>query len=122
MINLGAELPQLLPLAVEWAQSQEAAILATGRPLTDAESKLAAAVGVREPDRVRIRIVQQLPRPQHSALRAAAEQTGLLGPNMVGITFGHGIYVREQAFSNRLVSHELRHVYQYEEAGSIAAF
>jgi hypothetical protein len=41
---------------------------------------------------------------------------------MVGITFGHGIYIREGTVSNRLVSHELRHVHQYEAAGSIAAF
>ncbi len=122
MINPGDELPQLLPLAVEWAQSQEIAILATGRALTTTESKLAAAVGVCKHDRVRIKIVQQLPQPQHPRLRAAADQAGLLGPNMVGITFGHGIYICEGAISNRLVSHELRHVHQYEQAGSIAEF
>jgi hypothetical protein len=122
MIDLAAELPQLLPLAVAWAQDQETAILATGRALIATESKLAAAVGVRETDRVRIKIVQQLPLPQHPGLRTAAIQTGLLGPAMIGITFGHGIYIRGRDISNRLVSHELRHVYQYEEAGSIAAF
>ena len=122
MMNLGAELPELLPLAAEWAQSQETVILATGRALTATESGLAVAVGVREPDRVRILIVQQLPQPQHAALRAAANQTGLLGPAIAGVTFGHGIYIRGRAISNRLVSHELRHVHQYEEAGSIAAF
>ena len=122
MINLAAELPRLLPDAIAWVQVQEAEILATGRPLTATEVRLAAAVGVRDSDRVRIKIVQQLPKPQQPELRLAADQTGLLAPGMVGITFGHGIYIREGTVSNRLVSHELRHVHQYEAAGSIAAF
>jgi hypothetical protein len=122
MINLAAELPRLLPDAIAWVQVQEAEILATGRPLTATEMRLAAAVGVRDSDRVRIKIVQQLPKPQQPELRLAADQTGLLAPGMVGITFGHGIYIREGTVSNRLVSHELRHVHQYEAAGSIAAF
>jgi hypothetical protein len=41
---------------------------------------------------------------------------------MVGLTLGHGIYVCDGHFSNRLISHECRHVHQYEEAGSIRAF
>jgi hypothetical protein len=42
---------------------------------------------------------------------------------MIGITFSHGIYVRRSGSGNpRVLSHEFRHVYQYEQAGSIAAF
>jgi hypothetical protein len=122
MINLAAELPRLLPDVVAWVQAQEAEILASGRPLTTIEIRLAATVGVRNSNRVRIKIVHRVPKPQQPELRAAADQTGLLGPGMVGITFGHGIYVREGAISTRLISHELRHVHQYEAAGSIAAF
>jgi hypothetical protein len=105
-----------------WVQVQEAEILATGRPLTVTEMRLGASVGVRESGHVRIKMVSQLPQPEHPGLRAAADQTGLLGPGMAAITFGHGIYIREGYVSNRLVSHELRHVHQYEAAGSIAAF
>jgi hypothetical protein len=53
----------------------------------------------------------------------AALATGLLGRDMIGLTLGHkhlhcaGVYM-----GNRLVSHECRHVYQYEIHGSIAAF
>ena len=121
-MNLSTDLPRLLPIAISWVQSQEALILATGRPLTAIESALARAVGVAEPEKVRIRLVNHLPQPSHPELRAAATQTGLLGPAMVGITFGHGVFVREGFATNRLVSHELRHVHQYEAAGSIEAF
>jgi hypothetical protein len=122
VINLAAELPQLLPLAIAWVQSQEADAIATGRCLTNLELALAKAVGVQNPDRVRIKLVNQLPQPEHPQLRAAAVQAGLLGPNMVGITFGYGVFLSAGRVNNRLVSHELRHVSQYETAGSIAAF
>ena len=122
MINLAAALPRLLPLAIPWVQSQEANALATGRPLTVTELALANAVGVRNASRVRIKLVNQLPKPTHPELRVAAEQTGLLGPNTAGVTFGYAVFIRHGFDTNRLVSHELRHVHQYEAAGSIAAF
>ena len=49
-------------------------------------------------------------------------ETGLLGPEMIGVTFGYGVYICDGHISNRLISHECRHVYQYEVAGSIGAF
>jgi hypothetical protein len=122
MIDLAAALPRLLPLAIPWVQSQEADVLATGRPLTVTELALAKAVGVRNASHVRIKLVNQLPQPSHPELRVAAEQTGLLGPNMWGVTFGYAVFIRHGFETNRLVSHELRHVHQYEAAGSIAAF
>ena len=41
---------------------------------------------------------------------------------MVGLTLGYGVYVCHGHGTVRLLSHEFRHVYQYEQAGSIAAF
>jgi hypothetical protein len=122
MMNLVTELSRLLPLAIDWAQSQENAIIASGRSLSAAELQVARAVGVQHATKIRIKLVSQLPQPNDPALRAAANQTGLLGPYIAGITFGHGIYIRNHQASIRLLSHECRHVYQYESAGSIAAF
>ena len=96
--------------------------MATGRPLTVTELALAKAVGVRNASRVRIKLVNELPKPTHPDLRVAAEQTGLLEPNTAGVTFGYAVFIRHGFATNRLVSHELRHVHQYEAAGSIAAF
>jgi hypothetical protein len=86
--------------------------LATGRPLTVTELALAKAVGVRDSSRVRIRLVNKLSKPTHPDLRVAAEQTGLLGPNTAGVTFGYAVFIRHGFATNRLVSHQLRHVHQ----------
>jgi len=121
-IDIEALLPSLLPRAIEWVTGQSALILESGSPLTDSEIRLAKTVGVTFPDRVRISVVQALPLPEDPELRHVALETGLLGPGMIGVTFGYGIFVCEGHMTNRLISHECRHVYQYEQAGSIAAF
>jgi len=60
--------------------------------------------------------------PDGPDLRQAAVQTGLLGPDMVGLTLGYSVFICLCDGGARLLSHELRHVYQYEEAGGIAKF
>lgn len=120
--SLESILPILLPSAISWVTEQSALILESGSPLTDTGLKLARAVGVSHPEKIRISVVSELPLPSEPTLRDVAVQTGLLGPNMIGITFGYGIYVCDGHISNRLISHECRHVFQYETAGSIDAF
>jgi hypothetical protein len=61
--TLAALLPQLVPLAVAWAEQQEVAILRDGRSLEPAERRLAAAVGVADPGRVRLLVVPHVPTP-----------------------------------------------------------
>ena len=121
-VDLESLLPVLLPRAIEWVKTQSASILESGSPLNGLGIRLAREVGVACPDRVRISVVQSLPLPDDPELRSVALETGLLGPGMVGVTFGYGIYVCNGHVTNRLISHECRHVYQYEEAGSIDAF
>jgi hypothetical protein len=48
----------------------------------------------------------------------AAIHIGLLGPNTAGRTVGYGIFIAERC-TPRLLAHECRHVYQYEQAGSM---
>ena|SRR5579872_4382769 len=122
MINLADALPRLLPNAIEWARKQQAAVLAVGRQLTARELALATSVGVRNPERVRLELVAAFPQPSHPELRAAARQTELIGPNTKGLTFGYAILMLKGELTTRLLSHELRHVYQYETAGSIEDF
>jgi hypothetical protein len=117
-------LPQLVPLAVEWAERQEAAILRVGRGLDAAERRVAAAVGVRDLDGVRLLVVPRIPGPEHPLLANACAALGFLGPGTAGLTLGRGVYLQKAAFalSRRLLPHELRHVAQYEEAGGIAPY
>jgi len=70
----------LLPLACAWAEEQERIILRDGIPLTAAQIADAKRVGIVHPDRVRVRVVDGIPLPEHPPLRTAAEMTGLISP------------------------------------------
>lgn len=120
--DLRSALPLLVPKAIAWADDQSLQIAIIGKPLNDVLSKVAQSVGVMRPDLIRIAEVPRLPLPDDPDLRQAAQATGLLGPNMVGLTLGYGVYICHGHSTVRLLSHEFRHVYQYEQAGSIAAF
>ena len=121
-IDLASVLPVLLPKAIDWAIARSNEILSHGEPLSETGIKLATAVGVSQPERVRVIAVAELPLPDDAELRSVALETGLLGPDMIGLTLGYGIYVCDGHNDNRLISHECRHVYQYEAAGSIENF
>ena len=114
--------PAPVPKAIAWAEAEAAAAQRQGSPLNAAGVELARAVGVRQPELVRIVEASALPFPTDPELSFAATQTGLLGPHMAGLTLGYAVFVRAGHVSARLISHECRHVYQYESAGSISAF
>lgn len=120
--DLAAALPQLLPRAIAWAESKSAEVCSGGIILTPARLVMARAVGVACPEHIRVSFVDRLPIPEDPELREAALQSGLLGPGMVGLTLGYAVYICNGSETNRLLSHECRHVYQYEAAGSIASF
>lgn len=113
----------LLPLACEWAEEQEAAILRDGVALPPAQLADARRIGVREPQRVRLRAVDEIPAPADPLLRAAADETGLLSPFTIGLTLRYGIYIRADCWGDRrLVVHELTHTAQYERLGGFREF
>lgn len=120
--DLRAALPYLAPKAIAWAETQSSQIAHLGQPLNDTLTSVARSVGVLHPEKIRITEVDSLPLPDDPDLKQAALATGLLGSNMVGLTLGYGIYVCRGRGTIQLLSHEFRHVYQYEKAGSIAAF
>lgn len=122
MFDLSKELPRLLPKAIAWAEGKAAEIEKVGIPLSEVGMCLAQAAGVQHPDLIRVCEVKSLPLPEDLELRYAALETGLLGPGMIGLTLAYSIYIVSGKSTNRLISHECRHVYQYEVAGSIAAF
>jgi hypothetical protein len=122
-VDLAASLPLLLPRAVAWAEAQAGIVLASGIALKPSGLQLACGVGVINPENIRIGVVDLLPLPDDASLREAALQSGLLGPEMIGLTLGYAVLIcRGHEANPCLLSHEFRHVYQYEPAGSIAAF
>lgn len=121
-MDLEAELPRLLPKAVEWAERQEAHALKVGQSLSEQLIGVARRVGVIAPESVRILAVESLPQPGDPDLSAAADETGLLGPDMVGLTLGYAVFIVAGHGTVRLISHECRHVHQYESHNGISGF
>ncbi|MCA8377787.1 hypothetical protein LGN22_02710 [Burkholderia cenocepacia] len=122
MIDLADILPSALPAAVAWAEAEAARGLAQGEPLTPAQADDARTVGVAQPDRIRVMEVDRMPFPDTPTLAAIARDSGLLAPGTIGLTLGHAVYVLRGHDTRRLLTHEFRHVHQYEAAGSIGAF
>lgn len=117
------EFALLLPLASAWAEEQERAILQAGVTLTERQTVDAKRIGVRQPARVRLLQVPEIPVPSHPALAAAAEATHLISPLTIGLTLRYGIFIRADSWNQRrLVVHELAHTMQYERLGGIEAF
>ncbi|AOK18820.1 hypothetical protein WT26_22755 [Burkholderia cepacia] len=122
MIDLAEILPSALPAAVAWAEAEAARGIAQGAPLTPAQADDARTVGVAQPERIRVVSAAQLPFPDEPALAELAREAGLLSPGTIGLTLGHAVYVLRGQDTRRLLTHEFRHVHQYEAAGSIGAF
>ena len=113
----------LAPLAADWAERLAAESIAAGRSLTAREQEIARRVGVRDPAKVRVRVVEELPAPGDPRLVAAAGSIGLMPQAASGMTLGYAVLLKRGAETDsRLLSHELRHVAQYEAQGGIRAF
>lgn len=121
-VDLLTVLPKILPKAINWAEAESKKILSIGVALEKTGLQIAKTVGVAKPELIRVSIVLKIPLPDDEKLRNVALQTGLLGPDTVGLTLGYGIYICDGHATNRLISHECRHVYQYEVAGSIGKY
>ena len=115
-------LPQLLPKVIGWAEKQSAEICSSGMTLSERGQSIAKAAGVIHAEKIRISIVSSIPIPDDPVLQKVAIESGLLGPDTAGLTLGYGIYIRAGKGSAQLLSHECRHVYQYETFGSIGEF
>jgi hypothetical protein len=114
---------QLLPLAVSWAEQQENHILQNGIQLTPYQLADARSASVVNPEKVRLLKVNQIPLPIEPMLRTAAQTTGLITMNTIGLTLRYGVFIRKDFWNDRkIVAHELVHVAQYERLGGIGQF
>ena len=121
--SLLSQFEMLLPLAAAWATEQEEQILREGVSLSLEELADAGAIGIQEPDRVRLLRIETIPRPSQPQLKAACDAINFLTPATRGLTLGHGIFIRADCWRDRLlVVHELVHVAQYEKLGGIVPF
>ncbi len=113
---------ELMPLVIAWLLDIESNILANGVPLNEIETRDAVSVGVQRPEKIRILAVDNMSVPQNPVLQQAGRETGLLSDTTAGRTVGYGIEIIKGESSRRLLRHEFRHVFQYEQAGSLQTF
>ena len=113
---------ELLPLALGWLLSVEQATLANGRELSAVELNDAQAVGVEHPEKIRILTVESIAQPENPLLLQAMKEIGMPLTGVAGRANGYGVEIVAGAGSRGLLRHEFRHVYQFEQAGSMANF
>lgn len=112
-----------LPFVHAWASRVEARALASGAPLEPCALAVARRVGVAQAQRVRVRVVPELPWPGPRWVRSLAMRLRLAPPDIVGVSIGYGIWLRaDQAENRALLAHELVHVAQHERLGGLRPF
>jgi hypothetical protein len=117
------QLEQILSLAAQWASDQERRVLCEGVPLSEVELADARAIGVRNPERVRLLRVDAVPVPVHPILKAAAASINFITSAPRGLALDYGIFIRADHWRNRaLIAHELVHTLQYQRLGGILPF
>ena len=116
------DLNSYLPLVVLWAKKHHDLIQEQGAELNEEGMEMARSVGVAEPERIRIMLVDEIPFQEDPVVYSLAKSVGMLSGQVSGITFGHSIYIVKACQSARIYSHEFRHVHQYETLGSIGEF
>ena len=112
---------EMLSQVIQWAKAQRQIIQDNGVELSDNGMDLARSVGVEKPDMIRVMLVERIPLEDTPFIYNLAKSTGMLTGKLMGMTFGHAIYIVRGSESSRLYSHEFRHVHQYENFGSIEA-
>ena len=117
------QLNVLIPLACEWAKEQEQTILRRGVALIDTQIADAKKIGVRNPEKVKLLSVSPIPIPDNPLLQKANEEMKLITPQTEGLTIGYGIFIRSDCWGKRsIIVHELAHIMQYKQKGSIDSF
>ena len=114
---------EVLPLAAQWACQQERRVLCQGVPLSKSEMADAKAIGVRNPERVRLLRVDTIPVPAHPMLKAATASINFITATPSGLALEYGIFVRTDRWRDRaLIAHELVHTAQYQRLGGVVPF
>jgi hypothetical protein len=120
--SLAERLPALMPRVVARAMRESERILQTGQILASPGIAVARAVGVANPERIRVLEVPAIPAPEDPDLQEVAQEQNLIGPHTAGLTLGYGIFIVQGQLDVRLLSHECRHVHQIEAVGGLETF
>ena len=111
---------QLLPLAYQWAKTQEEFVLAHGAPLGPQHLADARRAGVQDCERIRILVLDRIPLPESGDLAEAARLTRIITEETRCVGFGHAVMIRAEAWGDReLLVHNFVHVAQCERSGGL---
>lgn len=116
---LGAE---VIDLALNFVHQSIEHLTPDARLLLPHECKWARESGVKNPDAIRLVLVDSMPRPDNTILAELCQEIGFLSTQTIGLTLDYLILVKTGYDTEQLIRHELRHVHQWEEAGSHRAF
>ena len=118
-----AEIQTLFPSLVTWAEQMQTKALSEGIPLPEPLKNVATILGIKKIDQVRICQVNAIPEPDNPRIVRLAAGFGLSFSDSAGMTFSYGIFVLHSCAQDySLLTHELVHVRQYEQAGSIKRY
>lgn len=110
----------VLPQYIEWAAGMEEAGLRAGQALDEQPLAIARELGIKNPEKVRIIVVDEVPFPHDKLLlKLVGEALGFVGEGIVNNAqvFGYSIYVRKgYELNTPRLAHELVHVQQIERS------
>jgi len=117
-------LQSILPAAAAWVRRRERLVLQQGAPLSDPMIEDARAMGVFQPERIRVLLTDRIELPGYTLLlRASRRRPRLTPPTIGGITFRYAITIRtDSADPRHVLAHECVHTAQYERLGGIRPF
>jgi len=111
---------KLLPIAVQWAKAQEAFVLRHGSSLSGRHLADAKLAGIKEPERVRVLVVDRIPLPEDPSLAEASKRVGIVTDDTRCMGFGHALIIRGDAWNDReTILHNFVHIAQCERAGGL---
>jgi hypothetical protein len=110
----------LVPLAYQWAKTQEEFVLTHGTSLNSQHMADARLAGVRDCERIRVLVVDRMPLPESGELAEAARRARIITEDTRCVGFGHAIIMRADAWGDReLLLHNLVHIAQCERSGGL---
>lgn len=116
--GIKAKVDHFFPRVLAWYEAVNAEFLPKGRPLIAPELDLARKMGVSNPERVRVAIVETFPMPSDPELLAEAKGYGMGSWLEGGRANGYLIMLKPRVVSNNnVLAHEFVHVSQYERMG-----
>ncbi len=119
--DIQAKIDRLFPRVLAWYEAVEAGLLPGGRPLTAQEIEVARKVGVQDPSKVRVVVLEKFPMPADPELLVEAERYGLSSHFEGGRTNGYVIMLKPWLAEDKTVlAHELVHVGQHDRMGRAA--